>query len=614
MSRLVLTAVALTSLLLVPFVLLAGSPQEAPVAVQAEEGSVAAAPNAAAVVDLERTSCVACHGDAELFEEDDLAIVSGVGNDVHASLGLSCHDCHGGNPDPELFEDFGEAMDEAWGENPYRGAPTASDVPAMCGRCHSDASVMRRYNPAARVDQELEYRSSHHGQGLAAGNDRVATCTSCHGVHGIRAIADPASPVYATRVALTCASCHGDAEHMAGSTLADGTPMPVDQFERWSVSVHAEAMFAREDLSAPTCNDCHGNHGAAPPGLDSVNLVCGQCHGREAEIFRRSVKPAKFLSHNEYLADAEGEGCAACHEAPEPQAELTHMPFFGECSVCHGNHGVIRPSVALLSPLPETPCVFCHEGTSGPVLEVHDAPGAASHYEQELGRLLGEAAGLDLDAEALFDWLVDEAQLLPHHTTAGNAAAGTGLVRRPEFDRLFTKFRIGRTSYSHTDPRTGEVTRTSIVRCERCHASSEVIGEDAAGLTMAAEMLDRMRELTTRTAEAERVLLAARRGGVETRDALVQIDQAVDARIGLDVLLHSFSVEGEFSDAYEEGIARADEAMVAGLAALDELAARRNGLALSLLVILVVLVALGLKIRELSARQRAVEAGESVEE
>ena len=551
-------------------------------------------------VTLQTTACIACHSDADLFEAEEVAIVEAFTDDVHARVGLSCQDCHGGNQDPMLSEDYVAAKDDDFELNPYRGAPSATEVSTFCGRCHSDLTIMRRFNPAARVDQESEYETSRHGEALSAGDENVATCTSCHGVHGIVRVGDPDSPVHPTRVAETCGACHADPERMAGYTLANGRPFPVDQYARWQRSVHAAAMFEREDLSAPTCNDCHGNHGASPPGLDSVTFVCGQCHGRQAEMFRQSVKPARFDAHNEYLADAGDDGCAACHELPEPQARLTTLPFFGECSVCHGNHGVVRPSVAMLSPLPETPCVFCHGlGEDAPVIEVHDAPGAASHYEAEVGSLVARGRQLGFADEELFDWLVDQAQRLPFHTAPGGVDSEAAVVLRPEFSRLFDKFRIGKTSYEYTDPATGETARAPIIRCETCHASPDLIGEDAVGWQMAADMLERMGGLTATTSQAERILLTARRGGVGTREALVEIDQAVDARISLDVLLHTFDVGGEFEEQYVEGAAHADTALAAGEEALAELNSRRFGLALFLIVIVVMLGGIALKINDL---------------
>jgi len=50
------------------------------------------------------TSCITCHSDADFFDEEALAIVAGFAGDVHAEAGLSCHDCHGGNPALETAE------------------------------------------------------------------------------------------------------------------------------------------------------------------------------------------------------------------------------------------------------------------------------------------------------------------------------------------------------------------------------------------------------------------------------------------------------------------------------------------------------------------------------
>ena len=51
------------------------------------------------------TSCTVCHSDADLFEEDALAIVADWAKGVHAAVGLSCHDCHGGNPSLALADE-----------------------------------------------------------------------------------------------------------------------------------------------------------------------------------------------------------------------------------------------------------------------------------------------------------------------------------------------------------------------------------------------------------------------------------------------------------------------------------------------------------------------------
>jgi hypothetical protein len=541
------------------------------------------------------SSCIACHGNKDLWDESALKIVSGTQTGIHAEKGLSCQDCHGGNPDPALAEDAEAAMSKTFEPNPFRGVPKRTAIPAFCGRCHSDPVYMKRFNPSLRVDQVEEYWTSQHGHGLRGGDDKVATCVDCHGVHGILAPGNPGSPVYPTHVAETCRTCHADAARMKGRHLADGRPFPVDQYSRWRRSVHAAALLDKGDLSAPTCNDCHGNHGATPPGLESIALVCGQCHGREAELFRASPKHQGFETHNEMLASTHATSCVACHEPPAPQAKLEGVRRLSECVTCHSNHAVARPTVAMLAPLPRTPCAFCHEGPESPVAAVPEPAAARTHYEVMKASLLEAAKAQNVEEADLFDWLVDQALTLPTHTT-GPARGGAAPALRPEFDRLFTKFRIGKSYTTYEDPATGEERRVNLRSCADCHEPG------SKGLKTAAAYLTRMRSVTGLTARAERIQLGAKRGGVETRGALPALDQAVNDQIEMEVLVHTFSsVEGSpFVAKSDEGLEQAQKALVAGQTAREELRTRRLGLVVSLGFIFLVLVGLGLKIRQMS--------------
>jgi len=551
---------------------------------------VAALPAAAA----DPSSCVACHGDADQVDEASAAIVADFEKDVHREAGLSCVDCHGGNADPALADDPDAAMDSGLADHPFVGAPGRTAIPEFCGRCHSDPSYMRRFNPAARVDQVREYWTSRHGKGLARGDEKVATCVDCHGVHGIVGPKDTRSRIHPTHVAETCRSCHGDAEHMAGYRTDDGHPLPIDQFERWRQSVHAAALFDRGDLSAPTCNDCHGNHGAAPPGLDSIAFVCGQCHGREAELFRASAKPDLLAEHAEMVAEA--GSCAECHEDPDPQVKLEPPVSLSECTACHGNHAVVRPTIAMLSPLPETPCAFCHETPAG-LGDEFPEPLAPSRRFASTRDALVSSAPEGLEGDLLFDWLVDRALELEPHTQVGEE--GERMLRE-EFERLFQKFRIGKRHFELPNPTTGEPTLVAVRNCGDCHAQEPTMG-DPVGSRTAATYLERMWELTALTARSERILLAARRGGVETREAATAIDQAVDDQIELEVLVHTFAAgeESEFVAKQKEGLEQARAAFGFGLEALEEIRSRRQGLFVFLAFVALALVALVLKIRSL---------------
>lgn len=269
-----------------------------------------------------KDSCVDCHKDMQGPLGEPVSLTRG---DIHQSRGLSCADCHGGDPSQD---------DPAGAMNPRKGfvaKPKPKDVPQFCGKCHSNAEFMRKFNPALRVDQEREYSTSVHGKMLATGDQNVATCASCHGYHGVRAVKDPQSSVFAMNVAETCSKCHANADYMKSYKI------PSDQYDKYKLSVHAKALYERQDISAPTCNDCHGNHGAAPPGVTSVANVCGQCHVRQSSLFQASPHKAVFDAMQ-----------------------------VGECIQCHSNHGILPPGDEMLGVGQGSVCTNCHaQGDNG---------------------------------------------------------------------------------------------------------------------------------------------------------------------------------------------------------------------------------------------------------
>jgi predicted CXXCH cytochrome family protein len=263
-----------------------------------------------------KTSCTECHS--------ALPPPSGISDeqwaaDIHAQKGLTCASCHGGDPSPANSEN---AMSKKAG---FRGKPKRSEIPALCARCHSDAAYVRQYNPSLRTDQLAQYQTSVHGKRLAKGDTKVAVCIDCHGVHGIRPAKDTRSTVNPLNVAATCSRCHSDAAYMKDYKIR------TDQFAGYSTSVHHEAMVVRGDLSAPTCTTCHGNHGAAPPGVASIENVCASCHVFQAQLFDGSPHKVAF---------------AAMGTAP--------------CLTCHSNHRVVHPTDKLVGTGNEAICTNCH--------------------------------------------------------------------------------------------------------------------------------------------------------------------------------------------------------------------------------------------------------------
>ena len=268
----------------------------------------------------QKDSCVACHSQlsgyfgkpAKLFPED-----------VHHQAGLGCADCHGGDRNDDSLN----AMRPS---NGFRGVPPKAQIPAFCGRCHSDPTYMRKFNPGIRTDQVSEYFTSVHGKKLKAGDRKVPVCVDCHSVHDILAPSDPRAPVNPAQVAETCARCHADANYMKGYKI------PTNQYELYKKSIHASAI-AGGDTSAPTCTTCHGNHGATPPGVSSVANVCGSCHVMNQQLFEKSPHGAVFAK----------------------------MGLPG-CVQCHSNHEILQPEDSWVGTGSKSICVTCHvKGDNG---------------------------------------------------------------------------------------------------------------------------------------------------------------------------------------------------------------------------------------------------------
>jgi nitrate/TMAO reductase-like tetraheme cytochrome c subunit len=264
-------------------------------------------------------SCLTCHSG---MEGELQKPAEAFGSSVHAQEGFTCADCHGGDPNTD---DPTAAMSAAHG---FIGVPARAAIPKLCARCHSDPNFMRKYNPRERVDQYSEYLTSVHGQRLRTGDTAVATCIDCHSVHDIRPVRDPLSPVYPLRIPGTCAQCHANAAHMAKYSI------PTNQYAEYLKSAHWEELSQRGDLSAPTCVTCHGNHGAKPPEVSSVEAVCGTCHALEEQRFEKSPHQAAFAAMK-----------------------------LGTCVVCHSNHAVLRTSDQMLSGA-NAVCGQCHAADS----------------------------------------------------------------------------------------------------------------------------------------------------------------------------------------------------------------------------------------------------------
>lgn len=333
-------------LVLVAAAALAGSPNP----------GAAAAPESRIPTD----SCYSCH--ARLGGRLGTPARDFLGS-VHREAGITCVTCHGGNP----LLPGEESMSRARG---FRGKPSTRAIPEFCGRCHSSIEMMRQYN--LRTDQLAEYKTSVHGRRLYGKNDtRVAVCTSCHGMHGIRRKSDPESAVFRTNVPAMCGSCHADPGKMKPYGI------PSDQLEHFAEGVHGRILAGKipgkNPAVAPNCATCHGIHGATPPGVREVSYVCGNCHTLVADYYRESPH------------------FRAVEESGEPK-----------CVTCHGNHSNRKPTLKVFTGTGPGECGSCHDKGSKALEFAENVRALLTSVEDDIAAIRkefdeGAAAGRNTD-------------------------------------------------------------------------------------------------------------------------------------------------------------------------------------------------------------------------
>ena len=245
--------------------------------------------------------CTVCHS--------EVAVRHRAG--VHQDEEMTCTTCHGG--------DASQSEEAAAHGGSFKGRVSRASIPEFCASCHADPVAMRPYG--LPTDQYALYLTSEHGRELAKGNADVAICTDCHGTHRILSRTAPDSPTSHRNITTTCGQCHANDKMMEQAGLS------ADVIQQFEGSVHADALRQRSRSQAPNCSRCHGNHGAAPPGVGHVSKVCGRCHEYTRDAFRQSVHAA---------AEKAGEirGCVACHDTHAIGASNSSM-WTSACVQCH---------------------------------------------------------------------------------------------------------------------------------------------------------------------------------------------------------------------------------------------------------------------------------------
>ncbi len=160
--------------------------------------------------------CTDCHGAHDVAKA----------NEPRSKISRSCAKCHEKTSVTYAASVHGKALFDD--ENP--DVPTCTDchrahditnpktaswrlrMPQLCGNCHSNEKVMKKYGLSTKVLST--YLDDFHGTTAAFEQNEKSTapigalCTDCHGVHDIAKADDPNSKVMEANLTKTCARCH----------------------------------------------------------------------------------------------------------------------------------------------------------------------------------------------------------------------------------------------------------------------------------------------------------------------------------------------------------------------------------------------------------------------
>jgi len=215
------------------------------------------------VSNIEKT-CNRCHSNVEFVKQH--ALGAAIPKDefkksVHGKTGeMTCTSCHGSHSVKSLIDP--------------KSTIFRSNIPQTCGVCHPDITK--------------QFVDSVHGVLAARGRADSPTCTTCHGIHGIKAKVDPDSPVNEKRIALTtCPQCHA-AERISKEYKLTGTAV-----QSYYDSFHGLSYRGGDTYSA-NCASCHGVHDIRPSSdpksmihKDNLQKTCGSCHPGASENFAK---------------------------------------------------------------------------------------------------------------------------------------------------------------------------------------------------------------------------------------------------------------------------------------------------------------------------------------
>jgi cytochrome b subunit of formate dehydrogenase len=262
--------------------------------------------------------CASCHADQQAaYDRGVHAKAAAAGNTSVAK----CQDCHG-------------SVHEILPSSDPKSKVAHANIPQTCGACHGQKFAMASGGMTAAAFNS--YQESVHGKAVAAGSQKAAVCTDCHGEHDILGAGDPKSPINKFNVPATCAKCHNDVK------------------QQYVQSIHGQAI-ARGNWQAPVCTDCHGIHTIKAPkdanssvAAGNVKDTCASCHEGvrlSKEFGVPGGRVTSYMASYHGLASEVGSStvanCSSCHgvhnilPSSNPHSMVNHANLAKTCGQCH---------------------------------------------------------------------------------------------------------------------------------------------------------------------------------------------------------------------------------------------------------------------------------------
>jgi len=143
--------------------------------------------------------CIECHSDENFYARFPRLYnyYRDWTESPHSKAGVTCDDCHGGDPSSQTIESAHEGV---FPINDNQSSLVFFRQPATCGACHTD--------------KQAEFERSKHFQALKTESTAAPTCTTCHPAMNKR-------PTYQSIVLNACTTCHGEGNRQQLPLIVD---------------------------------------------------------------------------------------------------------------------------------------------------------------------------------------------------------------------------------------------------------------------------------------------------------------------------------------------------------------------------------------------------------